>query len=782
MTNLNHIIKESFTQYSGAVLQSRALVDVRDCLKPAARQIFYCMYTDKFTYNKPFKKTLKAIGSAMRVYIHGDSSCEGVIMRSGQPFSMRYPLVEVEGSFGNLMESGNWAAPRYTSSRLSELSNALFEDIVKDTITEWRDNYDDTEQYPSVLTSKGFYNIVNGTFGIGIGMGSSIPAFNLTEVNNALIKLLWNSDIDFNEIYCEPDFSTGAIILNGAEVKESLKNGNGKACKIRSVIEYNEKDRVLIVKEIPYGVYTNTICGELEEIINGDDNPGIERFNDLTAANPNIKIYLSKNANLNKVLKFLYKNTSLQYHYGINLTMLENGRFPKVFTWKEALQAHLNHEKEVYTKGFQFDLKKIAARLHILHALLKAYDVIDEVIAIIKSASNTTSANQELQKFLEIDEVQAKAILDLKLAKLSKLDVNKLREEQSSLEIERARIENILNNEDLLKKEIEKGLREVAEKFGDARRTKVMDISSAEDEEDIEQKLLQISLTNKNSLFINESSSLYTQKRGGVGNKIKLDKDEYIISTISIDNVDSIMFFTQAGNYYSLPVNDISIDQKVYLSSILPLEEGEKIIAISSCDKEKKYIIFTTEQGYIKKSEAAEYKTKRKVKTKAISLLENDKIVSVNFTNSEKIGILTMLGNFLYIDTTKINAIGRISRGVRGIKLNEGDKVSSARCIPNNTSSLVFISQKGYIKKVDINEFSIQNRDTKGKKCQSVKDDDINIDFIPIAAQDTEIFVGATESCIKISLEEVPRLSLGAQGNKSIKLKENQKVIGLERI
>ena len=221
MAEMKKIIEESFTQYAGAVLQSRALVDVRDCLKPSARQIFYCLYTDKFTYDKPFKKTLKAIGSSSRMYIHGDSSCEGIIMRAGQPFAMRYPLVEVEGSFGNLMSSGSWAAPRYTGSRLSESSNILFNGIKKNTVEDWRDNYDNSEQYPSVLPSIGFYNIVNGTMGIGIGAASSIPSFNLREVNEAIIKLIEKPDSSFDEIVCYPDFPTGATILNKKEVKNN---------------------------------------------------------------------------------------------------------------------------------------------------------------------------------------------------------------------------------------------------------------------------------------------------------------------------------------------------------------------------------------------------------------------------------------------------------------------------------------------------------------------------------------------------------------------------------
>ena len=367
MENMEQIIKDSMIQYSGAVLQSRALVDVRDCLKPSTRQVLYCMYTDKFTYDKPFKSTLKAIGSAKRLYVHGDASCEGIIMRSAQNFAMRSPLSLVEGNGGNLQSSGNWAASRYTSIKLSEISNCFFQDIKKDTITEWLNNYDDTEQYPVVSCSKGFYNIVNGTVGVGVGLASSIPQFNLKDVNNALIKLLQNPDINDEELLCKPDFSTGGVLLNWNEVNESLKCGSGPSCKLRSVITYNKTENVLVVTEIPYGVYTATICQQLEEILNDETkNIGIERFLDLTGKEPLIKIYLTKKANPDRVLKFLYENTSLQYYFGVNLTMLDQGRFPKVFTWKEALQAHIDHEKIVYRRGFEFDLAKIEHRLHII--------------------------------------------------------------------------------------------------------------------------------------------------------------------------------------------------------------------------------------------------------------------------------------------------------------------------------------------------------------------------------------------------------------------------------
>ena len=505
MAELTNIIKDSFSQYAGAVLQSRALVDVRDCIKPSARQIFYCLYTDNFIHSKPFKKTLKGIGSAMRMYIHGDSSCEGVIMRAGQPFAFRYPLIEVEGSYGNLMEGGNWAAPRYTSSRLSDISNYLFKDINKNVIDEWRDNYDDTEKYPSVLSCKGFYNIVNGTSGIGIGASSNLPQFNINDVNNALIKLLWNPDIDFEEIYCAPDFATGAILLNESEVKESLKNGKGKACKLRSIIEYDSNEKCLVVKEIPYGVYTNTICGQLEKLV--EQNVGIDRFNDLTGKTALIKIYLSKGANPEKVIRTLYKETSLQYHYGVNMTMLDNGRFPRVFTWKEALQAHIDHEKAVYRKAFEFDLNKIKDRLHIVEGILIALARIEEVIEVIKSSSSSASAKIALCENFLLTEIQAKAILDIKLARLAHMEVKKYENERDNLLVEKANIEAILNDDTLFKKEIEKGFREVMEKYGDSRRTRIMDLNSNDEDEPIEEKNLILHLTNKNNIYAFETST-----------------------------------------------------------------------------------------------------------------------------------------------------------------------------------------------------------------------------------------------------------------------------------
>ena len=776
---LTPVIKDSFLQFSGAVLQSRALMDARDCIKPSARQIFYCLYTDKFIHSKPFQKTLKAIGSAFRMYIHGDASCEGVIMRAGQPFAMRYPLIEVEGSYGTLLSAGSWAAPRYTSARLSPIAEYLFKDIDKDVIKEWRDNYDNTEQYPMVLPSKGFFNLVNGGYGIGVGASGSLPQYNLKELNEALITLLNNPDASFDEIYCAPDFATGAILINADEVKESHKNGHGAACKLRSVVEWNSKERCFEVKEIPYMLYTETICKELEEIINSENNPGIERFNDLTGKTVYIKIYLTKQANPDKVLKFLYKNTSLQSYYSINMTMLENGRYPRVYTWEELLQAHIDHEKEVYRLGFEFDLNKINKRLHIIDGLLKAINIIDEVVKVIKASTSTTAASIALQKLLEIDTEQAKAILDIKLSRLAHLEVNKLVDEQNKLLTEKERIEKILNNDVLLKKEIEKGLREVANKFGDERRTKILNLTE-ENGESIEIKTLQLSLTNKNSIFVSEASSLYTQKRGGVGSKLKMDKGEYIISTLSVDTNETILFFTNDGDFYSYKTSNLPIGEKVSIETLITLKNWQKVKAISSIEEKNNnnFILFVTKNGYIKKSEFSEYNTNRAIGIRAIALDDGDEITNVLFTNKEKVGIVTECGNFVVIKTDDIRPIGRVAKGVKAIKLNEDDHVIKAHLIPSTTKEIVSISGTGLCKRTDVKEFSTQSKNTKGSKIQKLTDGDWIADFIPIS-EESELLIAATNSCIKISIQDVPILSRGTQGNKTIKLASTENVVGL---
>ena len=606
MSNLKQVIEQSFGQYAGAVLQSRALVDVRDCLKPSARQIFYCLYTDKFTHNKQFKKTLKAIGSASRMYIHGDSSAEGIIMRAGQPFAMRYPLIEVEGSFGNLMESGNWAAPRYTSSRLTEFSERMFDGINKNTIDQWLDNYDDTERYPTVLPTIGFYNIVNGTMGIGIGASSSIPPTNLKEVNAAIIKLIRNPDTDFDEIVCYPDFPTGATILNRDEIKESLRAGHGASCKIRSTIEYNPNENCLIVTEIPYMVYTNTICKELETIISeNEETTFIDRFNDLTGEKPLIKIYLKKGTNPKKAIDYLYKNTSLESYYSINFTMLKDGRWPTTFGWKQCLQEYITHIRQCKTREIQFDLDKALARKNIVDGLIKAYSIIDEVVALIRASANPSEASSKLISTYQFNEEQTKAILAMKLSSLTKLDIVKLNEEREELEEKIEWYNYLLNDTTALDNELIKILENVATKFGDERRTKILNLVESEEseQETVKEEDVGVMLFDNNMIRVIKKEDLQGAKRGKKGANIKPPKGANLINTLYTSNLGTVAAFTNYGRMYNFSLNELDFGKDYSIYELIVPQDNEKVILLidTTSFNAYHYLITVSKKGYLDK-------------------------------------------------------------------------------------------------------------------------------------------------------------------------------------
>lgn len=755
MENMEQIIKDCMIQYSGAVLQSRALVDVRDCLKPSARQIFYCMYTDKFTSDKPFKKTLKAIGSAARMFIHGDSSCEGIIMRAAQPFAMRYPLIEVEGSEGNLTESGNWSAPRYTASRLSQLSEYLFKDIKKNTIAEWRDNYDDTEQYPAVLPTKGFYNIVNGTFGIGIGLASSIPQFNLTELNNVLIKLLQNPDIPEDELIILPDFATGAILLNGNEVKEALKKGTGASCKLKSVINWNESEHALIVTEIPYGVYTNTICNELEQILlDEQNNPGIERFNDLTGTSPLIKIYLNKKANYKEVLNYLYKNTSLQYYFGINLTMLDKGRFPKVFTWKEALQAHIEHEKEVYKRGFEFDLEKIEYRLHIIDGLLICIASLDEVVSIIKNSSSPNAANIALQHNFLLDEEQAKAVLAIKLASLAKLEVEKLEQEKINLTQEANRLKIILQNEKEFNQQLINGWNEVSKKFGDTRRTIIYD--NYIDESSSKQ-------IKKVDIYINRHDKYIVKDQGR--QKIKVYKKDRIVFTMSGTTEEYFYLFTNIGKCYKVSFENMTEETEGDIAKKLKYDENEHTIGSYNPFSQDKIVFFITKFGLIKKMEVNEFLSIKKT-TNVITLNEKDEVIKVLFgEGNEEIIMASKQGLAIHFEGSNIINYKRNSKGVTGMKLEPLiGEIADAAFINSNMDYIITDTSSTMIKRTPISEFPLQSRATKGRIAHKLNDNEDLLEIYGINSKEEKIY--HSENFGDIELKDIPELGRDKRGSK----------------
>ena len=568
-----HLIEDYFSGFAAAVAQSRALVSVEDGLKPSMRMAMYANYTDKWTADKKTGKFIKLIGSASRFCWHGDTSTYGMLIRAAKPFALRYPLYTAQGSYGTLMSPDSHAAARYVEGKISKIGMTLFDKLNKDVITDWRDNYDNTEKYPGLLPSIGFWNICNGTSGIGTGLASSIPQFNLVEMNEALIALLWNKPYKMPM----PDFATGGILVNADEVKEALENGTGAACKLRARIIYDDKKRLFRVTELPYATYTNTICEELRELIKDPEN-GIEDFNDATGTHPDIEIYLTKKAKPDEVLTLLYKKTSLQNTFGINLTMLENCRYPRVYTLEEAMKAHLDHQVEMYRRGFEYDRAAAMARLNIVKGYIIAAENIEEIVDLIRNSADKNTAKASLMAKYKLNAEQAEAILKLTLAKITKLEVNKYYSEKEALENEIAYLNNILTDNQLLYKEVEKGYRKVISEFGDSRRTEILNLVSNENE-----KLL---------YFMGNGKAALTEP-----------KNETVIATIIRGT--PYLGVTRNGMVYR------SNDVPKRMKSVFKLDEGDSIIGVFP-DNEANFLFFLDDEGHFR---CKEISTLNKIKT-----------------------------------------------------------------------------------------------------------------------------------------------------------------------
>lgn len=797
--NMLSVIEDSFEVYAGMTIQDRAIVDVRDCLKPSHRICMYSLLLHKYTYDKPYVKSNECVGIAQAdFYVHGDAACYDLMARLAKVYSMRYPLMKFKGQYGNL-DNGKPSGSRYTEMKLGELGCKLYEGIDEDSIDVWFDNYSGTKQFPGVVPSLGFYNIVNGTSGIATALASSVPQFNLKEVNEAMIKLLWNPDIDFDEIYCAPDFATGGTILNADCVKEILRYGGGEAVKgmrkngkklgssvrMRASVEFNSEENALYFTEVPYGVYTGTIIDQIVEGINDGEIVGIahQGLRDLSKHESNIKVILEKGVNPTKMIKTLFKKTDLDSCYPINMVMLDHGTFPKLFTWKEALQAHLNHEIETRTKIHQFHLKRIEHRLHIVEGLLIAINNIDNVIEIIRSSKDKQDAKANLIEKFSLNSEQTDAILKLSLSKLTHLESSAYVDEKKKLLEEKAEHEESLNNKDKLYKEIENDLRLIANKYGDARRTRLMNFDFSSEEEDaepIEKKELLIYYTNLGNIHTVESSTLVKTRRGGKGSKIKLGNNEVVTKVIRDDNFGSLLLFSNFGKMYHINVDDLPINGKINVNQLFEFESGEKPTTMTTIKKkdEIKYFTFVTKNGIIKKTLATEYNQKRGKSLKAINLKDDDEVVNVMFMNEEKVGILTFNGNFVIIDTEDVRVTGRTTAGVKAIKLAENDYVIDSHVIPSNHNFLITLSEKGLTKKASMEEFPLCTRATKGRKISEVKDEDKILKFLTIE-KDCDIIIITKKRNIKISSSELRLLSRNAMGVKSIQIDENEQAIDL---
>ena len=646
MKDLYDVVRESFRDYAGAVISDRAIVDVRDCLKPSPRMLLYYQYKKKNRSDKPHVKSAKIVGGVLGdYYVHGDSSAYGIYTRMAQPFSMRYPLEDFQGNVGNLMGDPP-AAMRYTECRLNQLaSEYLFQGLDKNAVRVWKDNFDETETMPSVLPSVGFYNICNGSVGLGIGISSSIPQFNLKEVNAALIRLIENPDSEFAAIYCAPDFATGGIITNAAEIRESIRVGKGASIRIRGVAEYDAKSNSITITEVPYGVTTSLITSEINTIIEHEPECGIEKYNDGTGLNAELTIYLAKDANPHTILKRLYKETSLESWFSVNMTMLEDGRFPKVFGWKEALQSYIAHMDECKRRELKFDMDALIHRNHILDGLKIALANIDDVVALIRNSENAAKAKVGLMETYGLDDEQAKAILDMKLQRLANLEAIKVNKEFDENAVEIDRLGNILGSQDEVNKLLIAALREVADKFGDARRTQLMNLS--EQVQEIEEEEVTLSVS---------------------GNAIKVVK-RGVKDCFKTTNLSTLLFVTNQGKMYHVPVSSVIEAGSAKIATLI--KDNAPIVYYGDLEQTKlnKFWMFATSDGMVKKSNIEEYNYYGRNGTKMLKLRENDAVIACGvFTSNCETFTIPRGNSKVSVKIDIVNPTGKAAMGSKVFK------------------------------------------------------------------------------------------------------------------
>nr|UVX87566.1 MAG: DNA gyrase/topoisomerase IV, subunit A [Bacteriophage sp.] len=781
---IKEAVPEAYLPFSAYVIQTRALPDARDFLKSGGRYILWSQYFNKNTYDKNRKKGADIVGGVMHWNPHGDSGIWGNIVRFAKPFSMRYPLEDPKGNVGTMTAGDDYAAPRYLELRSSELAAEFTKLIKKDTIDKWNINFTGEDKYPSVFPTL-FPNFVNGNTGIGVGCVSSIPSFNLKEAINSLKILVKNPDADYDKIYIAPDFPTGATIINANEVKESLRTGRGKAVKLRAVLEYNDKENAIEVKEIPYQVFTNRIMGEIELAIEENRLSGIKSYYDGTDRScgkygTKIVIYLNKGVNVQRICRQLYKETSLQSSFTICQLMLENGEKPKEYGLKEIMLSYLNHAMSCLKKSYIYDYKKLQRAILINEGYLVAIANIDDFVAHIKNADDEKEVINIFKEKYGLLEEQSKAIIELKLRRLMKLESLKINKDLEKQRVELKALDNLINNKEAFEESFIKELDRIENKWGDNRRTKLLNLdftSEEDDAEPIEEKELLIYYTNHNNIYTQESTTLMTTRRGRKGSKVKLGKNEVIVQTINDNNLSELLAFTNTGKMYSTYTSELPINAKINCSQLFELEDSEYITTLTTMERKEKakYLTFVTKNGIIKKTKTSEYQKKRGKSLKAINLKDDDEVLNVYPMNNEKIGFLTSDGNCIIIETENISPIGRAAAGVKGIKLNDGAQVIDSQIIENQDKFLIAVSKRGYIKKMNLSDIGIATRGTKGKKIQKLDDDDMTVKMLTINT-DCDIIINTKGRVIKINSSEISLLSRDAAGTKSMNLEENEQI------
>ena len=781
--DLKKTMEESYIDYAMSVIASRALPDVRDGLKPVQRRILYSMIELNNGPDKPHRKCARIVGDTMGKYHpHGDSSIYGALVNMAQEWSTRYPLVDGHGNFGSVDGDGA-AAMRYTEARLSKISMELTADINKNTV-DFTPNFDETEKEPSVLPARFPNLLVNGTSGIAVGMATNIPPHNLHEVISAVVKII-DDQIDENgettiedilQIIKGPDFPTGAMILGTRGIEEAYRTGRGKI-RVRAVTNIetapNGKSHI-IVTELPYLVNKARLIEKIAELVKTKKIDGITGITDESNREGiRINIELRRDVNANVLLNQLLKHTQLQDSFGVIMLALVNNE-PKVLNILQMLEYYLDHQKDVVTRRTKYDLNKAEERAHILEGLLKALDHIDEVIRIIRGSANVAEAKRVLMERFELTDPQAQAIVDMRLRALTGLEREKLENEYKELEAKIAELRAILADENKLLSVIKKEILVISEKYGDDRRTKIGFDDDMSVEDLISDDDTVIAMTNLGYIKRMSVDNFKSQNRGGKGIKgMQTIDEDFIEDLLMTTNHHYIMFFTNTGRCYRIKAYEIPeagrTARGTAIVNLLQLQPGEKVTAAIPMREidDDKYLFMATKGGMVKKTRMCEYSNMRKTGLQAILLREGDELIEVKVTdNTEDIFLATKFGMSIRFKETDARITGRVSYGVIGMKLDEGDEVIGMQMASQGEYMLV-ASEKGYGKRTRISEFKLQLRGGKGLLCYNVTEKTGNLIGMKLLDDGRDIMLITNEGIlIRMGVDDISIIGRNTSGVK----------------
>ncbi len=785
--NIVDEVEKSFLDYSMSVITSRAIPDLRDGLKPVHRRILWSMYNSGYTPDKPHRKSAKTVGEVMGNYHpHGDSSIYEAMVRMAQDFNQRYLLIDGHGNFGNI-EGDGAAAMRYTESRLSKLSLELLSDIRKNTV-DMTKNFDETLDEPVVLPSR-FPNIlVNGTMGIAVGMATNIPPHNLSEVIDGCVAYIDNPEIDtlgLMEHIKGPDFPTGGIILGNSGIKKAYETGRG-SITLRSraeIIEHNNHNSIVIT-EVPYGVNTMELKNKVAELVRDKVIDGISDYHTDLKDGVKITITLKRDANPQVVLNNLYKHTNFQIQYGIIFLMIDAGT-PRTLGLKDIISKYIDYQREVIVRRTKFDLDKDEKRVHILEGYKIAQDNIDEVVQMIRNAKTDAEAKESLINRFNLSDVQADAILELKLRRLTGLERDKIESELNDLLIEIEELKSILASNQKVLDIIKKELLDIKNKYGDERRTHIdmTAIDYIDDETLIPEENIVITLTKKGYIKRLPVDTYKTQHRGGVGIKgMSINEEDFVEQMLNCSTHDFVLFFTSKGKVYRVKgyeIPEYSRQSKgLPIVNLLNLESGEYITSLLNGSKNDdcKYLVFATRTGLIKRTDVSEFINIRSNGKKFITLRDDDELISVKNTNGEcDILMAASNGRMVRFSEKLVRVMGRGAAGVRGINLDGSILVGME--IARDNDDVLVVTENGYGKKTPINEYRITNRGGKGVKTLNITDKNGSITAFKTVDNQKDVIIITNEGIIiRIAVDKISEMSRVTQGVKLINLREGQKV------